>query len=145
MALLTAVSMGLLASTATAAIASSISFVFGLTLITQFVGASTLIQLEVPSEFRGRVLALYSLAFAGLTPFGSLALGLIAALIGIATTILVTAIVSGLVSLVILLRWAALWQRRRVHEKATEKVDTSRETERKPGWTTDTQSVLGEE
>jgi hypothetical protein len=115
-----------------------------LTLITQFVGASTLIQLEVPSEFRGRVLALYSLAFAGLTPFGSLALGLIAARIGIATTILVTAIVSGLVSLVILLRWAALWQRRN-HEKATEKVDTSSEAERKPRWATDTQSVFGEE
>jgi len=44
MALLTAVSMGLLASAATVATASSISFVFGLTLITQFVGASTLIQ-----------------------------------------------------------------------------------------------------
>ena len=115
-----------------------------MTLITQFVGASTLIQLEVPSEFRGRVLALYSLAFAGLTPFGSLALGLIAALIGIATTILVTAIVSGLVSLVILLRWTALWQPR-IHEQASEKVDTSRETARKPGWTTDTQRALGEE
>ena len=142
MALLTAVSMGLLASAATVATASSISFVFGLTLITQFVGASTLIQLEVPSEFRGRVLALYSLAFAGLTPFGSLGLGLIAALIGIAATILLTAIVSGLASLVILLRWPAVWQPR---EKATEKVATSRETARKPGWTTDTQRALGEE
>jgi len=104
--------MGLLASTASVAIASSISFVFGLTLITQFIGASTLIQMEVPAEFRGRVLALYSLAFAGLTPFGSLGLGLIAVLIGIATTIVATAIVSGLVSLGILLRWRALWQAR---------------------------------
>ena len=46
--------------------------------------------------------------------------------------------------LAILLRWPALWQRR-VHEKAPEKVDSSRETARKPGWTTDTQSVFGEE
>jgi MFS family permease len=132
MALLTAVSMGFLASTATIAIASSISFVFGLALITQFVGASTLIQLEVPNEFRGRVLALYSLAFAGLTPFGSLALGLTAARIGIATTIVVTAIVTGLVSLVILFRWIALWQRRKIPEKGVGKIEHSGEAERSP-------------
>jgi predicted MFS family arabinose efflux permease len=130
MALLTAVSMGLLASTSTIATASFISFVFGLALITQFVGASTLIQLEVPNEFRGRVLALYSLAFAGLTPFGALALGLAAARIGIATTIVVTAIVTGLVSLVILFRWLALWQRRKIPEKGVGKIDHSGEAER---------------
>jgi hypothetical protein len=112
--------------------ASSISFVFGLALITQFVGASTLIQLEVPNEFRGRVLALYSLAFAGLTPFGSLALGLTAARIGVATTIAVTAIVTGLVSLVILFRWMALWQRHKIPEKGVGKIDYSGEAERSP-------------
>lgn len=112
MALLTAVSIGLLASTFTIPAASCISFVFGLALITQFIGASTLIQLEVPNEFRGRVLALYSLAFVGLTPFGSLLLGLMAAHIGILNTLLATASVSGTVSLVILLHWTALWQGR---------------------------------
>ena len=105
-----------MASTFTVAAASFVSFVFGLALITQFVGASTLIQLEVPNEFRGRVLALYSLAFVGLTPFGSLVLGLIASQIGILNTILATASLSGAVSLVILLRWTALWQGQKVQE-----------------------------
>jgi MFS family permease len=132
MALLTAVSMGLLASTAAVAIASLISFVFGLALITQFVGASTLIQLEIPNEFRGRVLALYSLAFAGITPFGSLALGLTAARIGVATTIAVTAIVTGLASLGILFCWMALWQPHKIPEGSVGKIDYSGESERTP-------------
>src|SRR5262249_9623354 len=132
MALLTAVSMGLMATISNVVMASVISFAFGLALITQFVGASTLIQLEVPDEFRGRVLALYSLAFAGLTPFGSLALGLTAAHIGIATTIVVTAIVTGLVSLIILFRWIALWQRRRIPENGVGKIDHFGEAERSP-------------
>ncbi len=50
----------------------------GFFLISQFILMNTLIQVEVPDEFRGRVLSLYALTFFGLNPFGSLAIGLIA-------------------------------------------------------------------
>jgi MFS family permease len=50
----------------------------GFFLITQFILMNTLIQVQVPDGFRGRVLSLYSLAIFGLNPFSSLAIGLIA-------------------------------------------------------------------
>ncbi len=114
MAMLAALTMALLASTLTIAIATLLSFVFGLAVVVQFVGAITLIQIEVPNTFRGRVLALSNLGFAGLTPFGALALGLISANIGIGNTFMLTAGVSGILSLAILLRWSNLWQRQPV-------------------------------
>ncbi len=114
MAVLTALSMALLAYSLTIAVATSFAFVVGLSIVVQFVGASTLIQIEVPNAFRGRVLALYNLGFSGLTPFGVLALGLISANIGIVNTFVLTAGVSGILSLVILLRWSNLWQRQPV-------------------------------
>lgn len=50
----------------------------GFSFITQFVLTNTLIQAEVDEEFRGRVLSLYVLSFFGLSPFGSLIIGVIA-------------------------------------------------------------------
>ncbi len=50
----------------------------GLFLICQFILMNTLIQVVVPNEFRGRVMSLYTLTFFGLTPFSSLAIGLLA-------------------------------------------------------------------
>ena len=114
MAVLTALNMALLAYTPTIAVATLFAFAFGLALVVQLVGANTLIQVEVPNAFRGRVLALYNLGFSGLTPFGALALGLISANIGIVNTFVLTAGVSGILSLAILLRWSHLWQRQPV-------------------------------
>ena len=111
-ALLTAVTMALLSSAATLVAAAVLSFGFGLMIVMLFVGTSTLIQTEVPNAFRGRILALYNLAFSGLTPFGSLALGLTSASIGVLNAVLFSASVSGLLSLAVLLRWPSLWQRR---------------------------------
>ncbi len=51
----------------------------GLAFISQFILMNTLIQTQVPDEFRGRVLSLYTLTFMGFNPFGSLAIGVIAA------------------------------------------------------------------
>ncbi len=110
-AILAAVSMALFAYAVTIPTATVISFVFGIVLITQFVGASTLIQIAVPNAFRGRVLALYSLAFSGLTPFGALALGLIANNIGVLNTFILSGVLSGIFSALILFRWPALWRR----------------------------------
>jgi MFS family permease len=46
--------------------------------ICHFILTNTLIQTNVPDEYRGRVLSLYTLTFFGLSPFGSLALGALA-------------------------------------------------------------------
>lgn len=110
LALVTALSMGLLASTTQVSTAAFIAFGYGMALVTQFVGTSTLIQTEVPNAFRGRVLALYSLAFAGLTPFGALILGLISNNIGLVNTIILSAGLSAVFSVAILARWPHLWQ-----------------------------------
>ncbi len=61
----------------------------GLSFISQYVLMNTLIQIQVPDEFRGRVLSLYTLTFAGLNPFGSLAIGVIAQYISTVPAILV--------------------------------------------------------
>ncbi len=111
MALLTALSMGLLAGAVTITSATLVAFGFGLVIVMLFVGANTLIQTEVPDAFRGRVLALFTLAFSGLTPFGSLALGLISANIGVLNSFVLMAGLSGLLSLAVLARWPNLWQR----------------------------------
>ncbi|HVO68995.1 MAG TPA: MFS transporter [Aggregatilineaceae bacterium] len=50
----------------------------GLTGIAQFILMNTLIQNEVPDEYRGRVMALYTLTFFGLSPFSNLAIGVLA-------------------------------------------------------------------
>ncbi|MBS1904461.1 MAG: MFS transporter [Bacteroidetes bacterium] len=47
----------------------------GWSIITFFITANTTIQRFVPNELRGRVMGIYSLAFAGLFPFGSLLAG----------------------------------------------------------------------
>jgi MFS family permease len=110
MALLTAASMGLLAGPATVASAALVAFGFGLVIVMLFVGASTLIQTEVPNDFRGRVLALYTLAFSGLTPFGALALGLVSAKVGVLNAFWLSAGLSGLLSVAVLARWPGLWR-----------------------------------
>src|SRR5262249_50221593 len=63
MAMLTALALALLAFSLTIVSATLFAFVVGLSIVVQFVGASTLIQIEVPNAFRGRVLALYNLGF----------------------------------------------------------------------------------
>ena len=51
--------------------------------------ANTAIQLTVPDQLRGRVMAVYTTVFAGSTPIGGLAFGAIAAVAGIETAIFV--------------------------------------------------------
>lgn len=53
-------------------------------LITFFITANTTLQRRVPDELRGRVMSIYSFAFAGLFPFGSLLAGWVASTFGVA-------------------------------------------------------------
>jgi MFS family permease len=46
-------------------------------------GCNTTLQLDTPDALRGRVMGLYALAFAGMTPFGSLLVGAIAQHLGV--------------------------------------------------------------
>lgn len=73
----------------------------GFFMILQFVAINTTLQLEVPNEFRGRVLALYTLSFTGVSPFGALALGLIANVIGTPLALTLYGILGGALGLLV--------------------------------------------
>ncbi len=65
--------------------ASVVLLVFiGWGLITFFITANTTLQRRAPDELRGRVMSIYSFAFAGLVPFGSLLAGWVASQFGVA-------------------------------------------------------------
>lgn len=69
--------------------ASAAVFVAGFGFVCQFVLTNTLIQAVVPDAFRGRVLSLYTLTFFGLSPIGSLIMGVVADQIGTLPAILI--------------------------------------------------------
>jgi len=58
--------------------AALFSLMSGLFIVSEVISLNTFIQSTVPDQFRGRVLSLYTLAFFGLSPFGALALGVVA-------------------------------------------------------------------
>lgn len=90
----------------------------GLFLILQAVSLNTLIQTTVPDEFRGRVLSLYTLAFLGVAPFGSLMLGALASVIGTATAVGLYGVLSGISGGLIILRWPQLILQKHVQSPA---------------------------
>ena len=63
--------------------AAALLVVLGCCQILFSTGCNTMIQLETPDALRGRVMGLYALAFAGMTPFGSLLVGTIAEHLGV--------------------------------------------------------------
>ena len=65
-----------------------LAYVCGLTLMIQNAGANILIQTLVIDSMRGRVLSIYSMAFLGFTPIGSLIAGTISTHIGVTKTML---------------------------------------------------------
>ena len=67
--------------------------VTGWSVITFFITANSTLQRFVPDELRGRVMGIYSLAFAGLFPFGSLLAGFLAHEYGVGTALWVDSII----------------------------------------------------
>jgi len=82
----------------------------GFALIMQFTTVNTLIQSEVPDEFRGRVLSLYTLSWFGLSPFGALILGVVAQGIGAPAAILIYTLIGGVLGGYVVLRSRATRQ-----------------------------------
>jgi MFS family permease len=80
----------------------------GLTMMLQFTSTNTLIQAMVPDQLRGRVMALYSMMFLGMTPIGSLLAGTIASHIGAPITVAIGGIASFIGGLVFARKWPAM-------------------------------------
>ena len=55
----------------------------GIGLISFFATANSMLQMRTPDSLRGRVMGLYALVFQGFFPFGSLAIGYLADLVGV--------------------------------------------------------------
>jgi MFS family permease len=62
----------------------------GFAVMRQNASANTLIQTLVPDDYRGRIMALYSMTVVGVGPFGSLAAGALAGRIGARWTLAVS-------------------------------------------------------
>ena len=62
-------------------------------IITFFITANTTLQRRTPDHLRGRVMSIYTLAFAGLYPFGSLLAGWLAANYGVADAFRLNAVI----------------------------------------------------
>ncbi|MDD5116505.1 MAG: MFS transporter [Candidatus Omnitrophica bacterium] len=54
---------------------------------------NTLLQIRVPDEFRGRVMSLFMITFAGIMPFGSLISGSLAQALGVSTALLLCGLI----------------------------------------------------
>jgi MFS family permease len=59
----------------------------GFAMMVQMAASNTLIQSMAPDRLRGRVMAVYSMMFMGMAPFGAIFAGLVADRIGAAATV----------------------------------------------------------
>ncbi len=85
------------------------AFLNGFFMILMYISVNMWIQLTVPNQYRGRVMALYTLSFTGLTPFGALALGFVANGISTPLALMVYAVAGGVVGLLV---WGSYaWRR----------------------------------
>ena len=65
-------------------LASAVLVALGFSQIVFMTGCNTTVQITVPDDLRGRIMGLYALVFAGMTPIGSLMMGTIAEHWGVA-------------------------------------------------------------
>ncbi len=69
-------------------LALAIMPVIGFSIMRHNASANTLIQVLIPDEYRGRIMALYSMTVVGIGPFGSLATGALAGRFGARVTVM---------------------------------------------------------
>ena len=87
--------------------------VVGFGMMVQMASSNTIIQTIVEDDKRGRVMSLYTMAFRGMMPFGSLIMGSLASKVGVPATLFVGGLVCMVASAVFASRLPAL--RRLVH------------------------------
>ncbi len=80
----------------------------GFSMIVQMASSNTLIQVMVPDNLRGRVMAVYSMMFMGMAPFGALLAGTIAQRLGAPTTVVIGGTVCIVAAIAFWLRLPAL-------------------------------------
>ncbi|MDQ3685020.1 MAG: MFS transporter [Acidobacteriota bacterium] len=61
----------------------------GFSMMIQMASSNTLVQSMVPDELRGRVMAVYSMMFMGMAPFGALLAGTLSERVGAPTTVII--------------------------------------------------------
>ena len=76
-------------------------FIAGLGFLATTTTATTVVQLEVEDSQRGRVMALWSVAFLGVRPFGSLADGGLATAVGLRGAAVIMAVPAFVVSVLV--------------------------------------------
>ncbi len=69
-------------------------FFIGFSLVTQTSLANSTIQKATPDDMRGRVMGVYGIMFLGMIPLGSMAMGTLAGLFGLATTLRIIGILT---------------------------------------------------
>jgi MFS family permease len=77
-------------------------FISGFGFLTATTSATTAVQLEVEDSKRGRVMALWSVAFLGVRPFGSLVDGAVASAVGLRAAACLMALPAAVVSVMML-------------------------------------------
>ena len=84
----------------------SLLFAYGLGMgfMVQFTTINTLLQTRVDDEFRGRVMALYTITFFGFAPFGNLLIGYLGQIMELAIAMTLFALCSLVLSRIVLMR-----------------------------------------
>jgi MFS family permease len=108
--LLLSVAMILVAYTNVLPVSALLVGLVGFTMVIFYININCMIQNEVPDAFRGRVMALYTLTWLGLTPLGALAIGWIADAIGTPHALALYGFLNGALGLAVVLRWRSVEQ-----------------------------------
>lgn len=78
-------------------------FIIGIFNVMFSTTANSKIQLAASNDYRGRVMSVYALVFAGVTPIGSLFSGGLSTKFGVSNTFIISALVTASLSLIVLL------------------------------------------
>jgi MFS family permease len=95
------VALALFAANPLLALAFPIVMCLGFFVLLVVAGSNTLIQVRVEDAYRGRVMAIFSMAFLGIAPLGSFAVGSLAHYVGVQPTLIgcgVTTVLVGLLA-----------------------------------------------
>jgi predicted MFS family arabinose efflux permease len=98
----------LLATARQFGLTAAVLVALGFAQIVFMTSCNTTVQIAVPDELRGRVMGLYALVFAGMTPIGALIMGTVAEHWGVSRA----CAVGGIAGLLLILALTGLWRRR---------------------------------